>query len=191
MKLAETLVALRNEKGWTQAEAARNISIQQSYLSKLENGHFTPSDDVIEKLSQAYGVKPEKFRPAPKRPWAKLNLTAFIPLLGLFLLISGYSSLLYSSTYYTYKTEPLTPVDPSELYFNYHLSQSYKGEKYITEQSGTKYEFTLIATRDIERQENKLLIIVGYGLLLLSIGLYASNLRRMLRAKDSSTEPRD
>ena len=174
MKLAEQLVTLRKEKGWTQAEAAKIISIQQSYLSKLENDHFIPSDDVIEKLSRAYNIKSEKLQHIPKKHFFGKFNSILLPLLGIFLLISGSNALLFSATFYTYKTEPILPAAPAnkeELYFDYHLSDTYMGEKLITEKSGAKYHFTLIASRDVDRQENKIQIILGIALLLLSIGL--------------------
>ncbi len=171
MKLAEQLLALRKEKGWTQAEAARIISIQQSYLSKLENGHFVPSEEVLEKLSKAYGIKPKALRHRPKKQFPRFVPTLLLPLLGVFLLISGSNALLFPSTYYTYKTEPIAPIDEAELYLDYHLSDTYLGEKFVSEESGTKYHFVLIASREIERQENKLQTILGLALILISLGL--------------------
>lgn len=41
--LGTELKRLRVNNNWTQAFAAREIGIQQSYLSKLESGQFTPS----------------------------------------------------------------------------------------------------------------------------------------------------
>jgi len=171
LKLAEQLVTLRKEKGWTQAEAAKIISIQQSYLSKLENDHFIPSDDVIEKLSRAYNIKSEKLQHIPKKHFFGKFNSILLPLLGIFLLISGSNALLFSATFYTYKTEPILPANKEELYFDYHLSDTYMGEKLITEKSGAKYHFTLIASRDVDRQENKIQIILGIAFILISIGL--------------------
>lgn len=56
MILTEKLKALRKSKGWTQAQAADAIAIQQSYLSKLENGLFEPSEEVIAKIALAYKI---------------------------------------------------------------------------------------------------------------------------------------
>lgn len=181
MKLAEQLVVLRKEKGWTQAEAARIISIQQSYLSKLENGHFVPSEDVLEKLSKAYGVKLKTPRHTAEKPLLRFITTLLLPLLGVFMLISGSNALLFSSTYYTYKAEPVAAIDESELYLNYHLSDTYKGEKYVSDESGTKYHFELIATREVERKENKLLTIFGIVLILISVGLNINRLKPLLK----------
>lgn len=181
MKLAEQLVALRKEKGWTQAEAARNISIQQSYLSKLENGHFVPSEEVLEKLSKAYNVRPKALRHRPQKRFPTFLHTLVMPLLGIFLIISGTNAMLFSSTFYTYKTEPIAPIDVTELYLNYHLSDTYMGEKFISEKSGTQYQFTLIASREIERQENKLQTILGLALFLISLGLNFNRWQLLLK----------
>ena len=54
MSLGIELKQLRANKKWTQAFAAREIGIQQSYLSKLENGQFIPSAELIEKLEFCY-----------------------------------------------------------------------------------------------------------------------------------------
>ena len=56
-QIANLLLQLRKQKGWTQAFAAREIGIQQSYLSKLENGKFLPSQEVYEKIAVAYDVE--------------------------------------------------------------------------------------------------------------------------------------
>ena len=56
MKFGDYLRDQRNEKGWTQPEAAEQRGIEQSYLSKLENGKAYPSEEVFEKLRSAYGL---------------------------------------------------------------------------------------------------------------------------------------
>lgn len=54
MKFGDFIKARRNELGWTQPEAATRVEIEQSYLSKLENGHSIPSDDVFARLCRVY-----------------------------------------------------------------------------------------------------------------------------------------
>ena len=56
MKFGDYLRDQRNEKGWTQPEAAEHCGIEQSYLSKLENGKAFPSEEVFEKLRSAYDL---------------------------------------------------------------------------------------------------------------------------------------
>lgn len=55
MKFGDYLRGQREEKDWTQPTAAKEIGIEQSYLSKLETGKAYPSDEIFEKLQKAYG----------------------------------------------------------------------------------------------------------------------------------------
>lgn len=54
MKLGERLRLLREQRKWTQPQAAATIGIEQSYLSKLENDHSVPSVDVFRRIVGAY-----------------------------------------------------------------------------------------------------------------------------------------
>ena len=56
MKFGDRLKELRSTRGWTQPQAAEQIGVEQSYLSKLENGHSTPSGDVLSRILAAYAV---------------------------------------------------------------------------------------------------------------------------------------
>lgn len=56
MKFGEYLRERRRTLGWTQPEAASKVSIEQSYLSKLETGKAYPSDDMFQRLIAAYDL---------------------------------------------------------------------------------------------------------------------------------------
>lgn len=56
MKFGEYLKQRREERDWTQPEAAARAEIEQSYLSKLETGRSYPSEDVFSRLVQAYAL---------------------------------------------------------------------------------------------------------------------------------------
>lgn len=56
MKLGSYLKNLRIAQDWTQPEAAEKIGVEQSYLSKLENGKATPSENMLDDLVAAYDV---------------------------------------------------------------------------------------------------------------------------------------
>ncbi|MBU1346900.1 MAG: helix-turn-helix domain-containing protein [Alphaproteobacteria bacterium] len=56
MKLGDYLRQKRAERGWTQPEAAARATIEQSYLSKLENNKSIPSSDIYARLVQAYDI---------------------------------------------------------------------------------------------------------------------------------------
>ncbi|MBY0563975.1 MAG: helix-turn-helix transcriptional regulator [Hyphomonadaceae bacterium] len=56
MKFGDHLKDRRTELGWTQPEAAAKAGIEQSYLSKLETGKSFPSEDVYQRLVDAFGL---------------------------------------------------------------------------------------------------------------------------------------
>ena len=56
MRFGDYIRELRSELRWTQPEAAREIGIEQSYLSKLESGKSYPSEDVFASLVRAYKI---------------------------------------------------------------------------------------------------------------------------------------
>ncbi len=170
MELADKLLALRKQKAWTQATAAKNIAIQQSYLSKLENGHYQPSGDVIEKLCSAYDVSEGELIPQPKRVSKRLSLWLSLAILGFILIINAHFTLTFPQTYYTYKAQPLVLTQGDQLSIDYHLVDEYKGEIYIENFYGSNYEFTLVAQREITRSENRWLIALGVLLLSFAVG---------------------
>lgn len=56
----EAAIVLRNIAGLNQAEVAAAISVDASYVSRLEtDGERNPSDDVINGYAQAVGQAPE------------------------------------------------------------------------------------------------------------------------------------
>jgi transcriptional regulator with XRE-family HTH domain len=59
MKFGEYLKDRRTELGWTQPEAAGKAGIEQSYLSKLETGKSIPSEDVYQRLVEAFEIDTE------------------------------------------------------------------------------------------------------------------------------------
>lgn len=170
MRLAEKLIQLRKDHGWTQAVAAREIDIQQSYLSKLENGRFIPSEEVIDKLCAAYKVPKSELIEATPTEQSESKLWILGLLAGIGLLISGYFGLIYTQTYYTYRATPIAEAENSDAGLSYHLTDQYNGELYTTSFDGMTYEYELIAERDILRKENRWMITAGLILALMSIG---------------------
>ncbi|MBF7073547.1 helix-turn-helix domain-containing protein [Glaciecola sp. MH2013] len=61
MKFGDYLRTCREEKNWTQPEAAAKIEIEQSYLSKLETGKSFPSEDIFERLVDIYKIDLDSF----------------------------------------------------------------------------------------------------------------------------------
>lgn len=64
MKFGEYLKAQRDTRGWTQPMAAEKIGIEQSYLSKLETGKASPSEEMFERLVGAYDINVDEMAQA-------------------------------------------------------------------------------------------------------------------------------
>lgn len=60
MELGRYLRAKRESANRTQPDVANEVQIEQSYLSKIESGKSIPSQEVFNKLQQAYGFKVEE-----------------------------------------------------------------------------------------------------------------------------------
>lgn len=57
MDFGEKLRHLRKDKDLTQPEAAEAMGIEQSYLSKLENNKSRPSNDVLNRILDVFGLE--------------------------------------------------------------------------------------------------------------------------------------
>ena len=56
MNFGDKIRTLRTEKEMTQPELASELGIEQSYLSKLETGKSVPSNDVLNRLLDVFGI---------------------------------------------------------------------------------------------------------------------------------------
>ncbi|MCR9271195.1 MAG: helix-turn-helix domain-containing protein [Hyphomonadaceae bacterium] len=56
MRFGDYIRDVRRQLNWTQPEAAREIGIEQSYLSKLESGKSYPSEDVFSSIIGRYSI---------------------------------------------------------------------------------------------------------------------------------------
>lgn len=93
MAFHENLRTLRLARGLTQPMLAEKACIEQSYLSKLENGRSKPSDEVLSRLAQALDVKVEALlqngddaeeRARRLRRWTAVTALAGCVVLGFF-----------------------------------------------------------------------------------------------------------
>jgi len=185
MGLAEKLIRLRKQQDWTQATAAKTIDIQQSYLSKLENGRHYPSPDVIEKLCCAYNITSNELL-SNQPTITKQNIVLVMLLtLSISLILSGYLALFYPQTYYTYKA---VPVENSQnnLLLKIQLTDQYLGERYLTTIAENDYEYELIAQQKISRLENRWLIAIGALFTFLILGFFFYKWIRTNKAEPSS-----
>jgi transcriptional regulator with XRE-family HTH domain len=162
MGLAEKLISLRKQQDWTQATAAKTIDIQQSYLSKLENGRHFPSPEVIDKLCSAYNITSKDLLSTQEKVTiTKQNIVLVVLLtISMSLVLSGYLALFFPQTYYTYKAVPVENRQ-NNLLLNIQLTDQYLGERYLTNIADNDYEYVLIAQQKISRIENRWLIAIG------------------------------
>jgi transcriptional regulator with XRE-family HTH domain len=70
MVINERIKILRKEKGWSQGELAEKVGGDARQISRYENGHITPSADVLAKLAISFDVSVDYllFEDAPRRP---------------------------------------------------------------------------------------------------------------------------
>lgn len=68
--LGSRLKALRAEKGWSQSELAEKVGADGRQISRYENGHITPSAEVLVKLAQELDCSVDYLllEEAPRRP---------------------------------------------------------------------------------------------------------------------------
>lgn len=62
------LQSARRARGWTQKRAARRLGVTQAYLSMLERGRRTPSEEVALRLAEVYSLSPASL-PLPLGDW--------------------------------------------------------------------------------------------------------------------------
>ena len=71
MNFGEYLRQCRKKLDWSQPQAASNLEIEQSYLSKLENGKSYPSEKIFDKLTEIYRLNMDELN--DKLPPEDLN----------------------------------------------------------------------------------------------------------------------
>jgi transcriptional regulator with XRE-family HTH domain len=54
--LAQNLRRLRTERGWSQAELAKQIGAHLTHVSRVETGKYTPGLEFVVKAARAFGV---------------------------------------------------------------------------------------------------------------------------------------
>ncbi|RYY73830.1 MAG: XRE family transcriptional regulator [Gammaproteobacteria bacterium] len=129
MNIGEKIKQLRTDKNLTQPQLAEAIGIEQSYLSKLENDKSIPSADIFQAILKALSINAANFlegidekiihkdlRHIPEvanylnagaafrihniKKWLFGSAAACV--IGLTLIVAGYSSLIFNSIQYEY-----------------------------------------------------------------------------------------
>ncbi|QDC37234.1 helix-turn-helix transcriptional regulator [Sphingobium fuliginis] len=55
--IARNVRALREARRMTQEDLAGEAEVDRSYISEIENAHFSVSADLVEKLADVFGVE--------------------------------------------------------------------------------------------------------------------------------------
>ncbi len=169
MHLSEKIKQLRKEKEWTQPELAQEIGIEQSYLSKLENGKSIPSADIFQLIMAKFDLSIHELldgvdqsivhrhlRQIPevanylslnksndlrsRRIW--LVSSAFCFVIGVVLLIASQFGLLLPETQYQYISKGVVKEGESKEVFT-NFMQGYAGFDHDSDdQASTRNERT-------------------------------------------------
>ncbi len=146
--LGDRLRKVRVELGLTQPQLAEKSGIEQSYLSKLENNKSTPSPEALDSLLSGLSISLENFisginTASLKRDLShipKINeylkmkedvklgkakiywlLLSIMFALGITLAFSGYFSLIFNNSIYSYKSSGvIKDGEPSNIFTNYY-----------------------------------------------------------------------
>jgi putative transcriptional regulator len=65
--LGKYVVKLRQQKGWTQSELARNCDKDRQSIERLEKGKINPSAYYLYQIAQGLGIEFEDFLKAIKQ----------------------------------------------------------------------------------------------------------------------------
>jgi len=153
MNLGEKLRHLRQSRNLTQPELAEALGIEQSYLSKLENGKYVPSSDVFARILDVFKMQVgelvddldqgarNQLRQLPevaqhfsaqkelmigsRRRW--LFASAILIAVGTGLVYGGSVDLFVSDTTYEYKSHGVLLDGESKEFFRV-LEMSYGGQ---------------------------------------------------------------
>lgn len=62
MAIAANVIRLRSERDWSQVELAKKLGVSVVHLSRIENGHASPSSSLIFTLADVFGVSTDALR---------------------------------------------------------------------------------------------------------------------------------
>lgn len=65
LAIGENVARLRKEKGWTQTQLAENVGSHYVQINRIENGHQSPSVELLFLLADSLGVSADTLRQIP------------------------------------------------------------------------------------------------------------------------------
>lgn len=196
LSFGEKIRALRAQANWTQPELANKLKIEQSYLSKIENDHHRPSEELLYRLAELFKLSPTEllrgidteiirtdFRHIPKiieelqaidtaktrhtRQWLISCLCLIF--LGMLLVITGYFNVIAPEKVYNYSYDTLYITNNPD--FDNFFTYDYLGPSTfkIVNNKKKSYRLEENSIKEIPRWINQFFIFIG--LLSLSIGV--------------------
>lgn len=146
MQFGEKLKQLRQERNLTQPDLADKLGIEQSWLSKLENDKCHPSSELLDKISQVFGLSLDQLLHDLEPDFVRNHLAALPEVRGLLqqkkyqlvhnakrwllaaamsmtvgitLFIAGKNNLVFNDQMYIYQSPGvLYTSEPEQLYEN-------------------------------------------------------------------------
>jgi transcriptional regulator with XRE-family HTH domain len=186
VNFGEKVKQLRAERNLTQPQLAQAIGIEQSYLSKLENGKSVPSADIFQAILRAFSVDVATLlegvddrivhRDLKQVPEVANHLGSQVNrkvhsikawlfssgvacALGLTLATAGYRGLLFSNTQYNYESAGVVlPGEPTNI-FDIHRGLLHNK---LVARMITEAEFTVLAEEFSRRGDQQALLLDDY-----------------------------
>lgn len=168
MKLGERIRQLRAEQNLTQPELAEKAGIEQSYLSKLENGKGVPSFDIINRIAESFEMTGMELVNSLEHSYIEQSLShlpevaaeyasvrakkeiqlkkrfviaAILMVMGLGLFTAGQTELFFKNSIWVYQSDGV--ILPGE-----HILQFDQGRLSDVGETREENEARLIANRD-------------------------------------------
>ncbi len=190
MDFGERLKQLRSDRDWTQPEASSEIGVEQSYLSKLENGAI-PSSEVFRRILDTYNISvgdvldhlddksvnqlrrisevdqhvTDRATADHSRTKRYIQSLIVAAALGAALVYAGTAQLFFPTTAYTYTGIAAGGMSADTDSPPPLLSYEFRGTTFTLPGETGVITYTLSDTRDVERWHNKLILFIGVFLL--------------------------
>lgn len=74
--LGKVIAYLRQKQVWTQGQLAERVGVQQSTISRIENGSLTPDAFMLRRLAEAFGLSAEELTKRVDAAYERTQLTA-------------------------------------------------------------------------------------------------------------------
>lgn len=74
--LGRVIAYLRQKQGWTQGQLAASVGVQQSTISRIENGSLTPDAFMFRRLAEVFDLSPSELQEHVDAAYDRTQATA-------------------------------------------------------------------------------------------------------------------